>query len=170
MTDQEQLPNKTEGQIIWARRLAGWVNALHRVLPVWVRPWVGVTLLRYLLVGISSLALDVSLFLLFHQAMGIPLLLANCLSLSIVTLYAFNVQKRFTFEVEGNAVQRFGFFVFQIGVAALLNNLLLYLFATTFGWHPVIAKLVDTAIVFFWNYTFSRIVVFRRAAATNPST
>jgi putative flippase GtrA len=166
MTDQEQFANKQRGQILWPQRLARLVNVLHGALPAWARQWVGVTLLRYLIVGMSSLILDVCLFLFFHQVLRIPLLVANCLSLSIVILYAFQLQKRFTFQVEGKTIRRFGFFVVQIGVAALLNNLLLYLFVTVCGWHPAIAKLVDTAIVFFWNYTFSRIVVFRSTPPT----
>lgn len=168
MTDREQLTNKQSRQILWPQRLASLVSNLHGVLPAWVRRWVGVTLFRYLIVGMSSLILDVCLFLFFHQVLRIPLILANCLSLSVVILYAFHLQRRFTFQVEGKTIQRFGFFVVQIGVAALLNNLLLYLFAKVLGWHPAIAKLVDTAIVFFWNYTFSRIVVFRRTPSTAP--
>jgi len=170
MTDQEQLANKQSRLMLWPQRLASLVSILHGALPAWVQRWVGVTLLRYLIVGMSSLILDVCLFLFFHQLLRIPLILANCLSLSVVILYAFHLQRRFTFQVEGKAIQRFGFFVVQIGVAALLNNLLLYLFVNMFRWHPAIAKLVDTAIVFFWNYTFSRIVVFRESssAASEP--
>lgn len=161
MSESPREPTDEEVSVGWPRRLVHGVNLLHAALPCWVRRFLGVTLFRYLLVGTSSLILDVSLFLLFHQTFGIPLLPANCLSLSIVITYAFILQKRFTFQVEGRTAQRFGFFVFQIGIAAALNNLLLYLFVKVFGWHPAIAKLVDTGLVFFWNYTFSRLVVFR---------
>lgn len=164
MPDTQQQPEGEEMPDQWPGKLVHWVNAFHAALPSWVKRFMGVTLFRYLLVGTSSLILDVSLFLLFHQTFGIPLLAANCLSLSVVITYAFILQKRFTFQVEGRTVQRFGFFVVQIGIAAALNNLLLYLFVKVLGWHPAIAKLVDTALVFFWNYTFSRLVVFRAGA------
>ena len=117
---------------------------------------------RYFVVGGVATCVDVGLFMLFAQWMGLPYLRVAACTFVVATLVNYLLSVRFVF-VSG---LRFGrrseialvFLVSGIGLA--LNQAILFA-AVEFGGLPLlVSKLSATAIVFFWNYLARRHFVF----------
>lgn len=122
-------------------------------------------LFKYVAVGGAAATLEFILFNAFYGAVGLPLLVANCAAIAICIVFSFTLQKRWTFRDRQAVRRQLPAYAAMIGVAVLLNNLLMYLFVAVWGWQAALAKLVQIGLVFGWNFTISRLFVFavRRA-------
>lgn len=117
---------------------------------------------KYVAVGGASATLEFLLFSLLYGALGLPLLLANCIAIAICIVFSFTLQKRWTFRDRQDVRRQLPAYAAMIGVAVLLNNLLMYWFVVGLDWHPGFAKLVQIGLVFGWNFSISRLIVFAR--------
>ena len=118
--------------------------------------------LRYVSVGGSAALLELLLFSILHEGLRWPLLVANNTALAIAIAYSFLMQRRWTFRVTaGGALRQARWYLFMQGVSAVLNNLLMGLMVGVLGWYAPLAKVLQIGIVFGWNFSFCRWVVFR---------
>lgn len=117
-------------------------------------------LFRYVAIGGAAATLEFVLFNAFYGALKLPLLIANCLAIAICIVFSFTLQKRWTFRDRQAVRRQLPAYAAMIGVAVLLNNVLMYLFVAHWGWHAALAKLVQIGLVFGWNFSISRLVVF----------
>jgi putative flippase GtrA len=119
-------------------------------------------LARYLLVGGLSACIDIGLFLLFAQVLGLPYLPVATATFVIATLANYFLSVRFVFK----SGHRFGqkheiLLVFAVsGVGLALNALILWL-CVEWGHFPLlVGKLAATGTLFFWNFLARRFLVF----------
>ena len=118
-------------------------------------------LFKYIAVGGTAATLEFLLFNLFYSGLHLPLLLANCAAIAICIVFSFTLQKRWTFRNPHSVRKQLPPYVFMISVAVVLNNLLLYLFVAQWNIHPALAKLLQIGLVFGWNFSFSKLMVFK---------
>lgn len=126
------------------------------------------TFLKYISVGAICALIEFSLFSLLYQVAGLPLLTANGIALAVAIVISFTLQKSWTFRAQGAMGRQLRWFIFMQAISALLNSLLIFLFVALLGWYAPVAKLVEIGLVFLWNFTFCKIVVF--PARTKPAT
>lgn len=117
---------------------------------------------KYVAVGGASATLEFLLFSFLYGAVGLPLLGANCIAIAICIVFSFTLQKRWTFRDRQAVRRQLPAYATMIGIAVVLNNLLMYGFVVGLGWHPALAKVMQIGLVFGWNFTISRLVVFAR--------
>lgn len=122
-------------------------------------------LLRYISTGVAAATLEASLFIAFYQGLRLPLLTANMLALCCALLLCFALHKHWTFGARGGTGRQLRLYLLMQGVSMLLNNLLIALFIAAWAWQPLLAKLVQIGIVFLWNFSFCKLVIFKSAAA-----
>lgn len=117
---------------------------------------------RYFVVGGVAACVDIGLFMVFAQGLGLPYLRVSAATFVVATLVNYGLSIRFVF-VSG---QRFGrrwevalvFAVSAVGLA--LNQAILALAVERLGAGLLSAKLLATGTVFFWNYLARRLLVF----------
>lgn len=122
--------------------------------------------LRYISVGALSAVVELSLFSLAYQYFSWPLLLANSGALTVAVAINFAAQRTWTFRNQDQVARQMRLYVLMQALSALLNNLLVYLLIARWGWFPPLAKVIQIGLVFVWNFSFCKLVVFARRPAT----
>lgn len=117
---------------------------------------------RYFFVGGAAACVDIGLFWLFAQQLGLPYLRVSAASFVVATLVNYWLSIRFVF-VSGARFRRrwevaMVFAVSAVGLA--LNQTILALCVESLAFALIPAKLVATGVVFFWNYFARRVLVF----------
>jgi putative flippase GtrA len=92
------------------------------------------------------------------------LLLANCISFAVAVILCFILQKNWTFKASGNGKRHLQLYLIMQAISAVLNNALMYIFVLQLEIYAPISKLLQIAVVFLWNYSFCRLVVFVKIA------
>lgn len=122
--------------------------------------------LRYISVGALSAVIELCFFSLAYQYFAWPLLLANSCSLAIALAVNFAAQRNWTFRNQNRVARQMRLYLLMQAFSALLNNLLVYLLIARWGWFPPLAKVIQIGLVFVWNFSFCKLVVFARQPKT----
>lgn len=111
-------------------------------------------ILKYLLVGAIAATIDFSIFGLLVYLIGIPWYWAGCIGFLIATSVNYLLAVSFVFKsgVRFNRSYEVGLVFLVSLIGLLLNQIILYLCIESFFINPLIAKLMATGGVFFWNY------------------
>ena len=117
---------------------------------------------RYFVVGGVAACVDIGLFMLFAQQLGLPYLRVSAATFVVATLVNYWLSIRFVF-VSGARFRRrwevaLVFAVSAVGLA--LNQAILAACVESLKLALLPSKLVATGTVFFWNYFARRILVF----------
>jgi len=117
---------------------------------------------RYFVVGGVSAVVDISLFMLFAQGLGLPYLRVSAATFVVATLVNYWLSVRFVFVSGARFRRRWEVaLVFAVsGVGLGLNLLILALAVERLGTGLFLAKILATGCVFFWNYFARRLLVF----------
>jgi putative flippase GtrA len=117
---------------------------------------------RYFVVGGVAAVVDIGLFMLFAQALGFPYLRVAPATFVIATLVNYWLSIRFVFVSGARFRRRWELaLVFVVSaVGLLLNQAILALAVEELGAALLLAKLLATGMVFFWNYFARRVLVF----------
>lgn len=116
---------------------------------------------KYVAVGGAAATLEFLLFSTFYEVLRLPLLAANGIAIAICIVFSFTLQRQWTFRDERSIRAQLPPYVFMISLAVLFNNLLIYLFVAVWGWNALLSKVLQIGLVFGWNFSFSRLVVFK---------
>ena len=117
-------------------------------------------LLRYIGAGSIAALTEFSLFTVLYQAAEWSMLPSNCIALAVSVMLCFILQKNWTFRVRGAVNRQLKLYLFMQVISAVLNNVLMLTLVAHLGIYAPISKLLEIAIVFIWNYSFCRLVVF----------
>ena len=121
-------------------------------------------IVRYFLVGGTAASVDLALFATLTQWAGLPWFPVAVCSFVIATLVNYLLSIVFVFESGVRFRKRHElllvFVVSGIGLAA--NQTILWALIERVGLHMVLAKIIATGGVFFWNYTARHLFIFRR--------
>jgi putative flippase GtrA len=119
--------------------------------------------IKYVAVGGASALLEFTLFNALYSGAGMPTLGANSIAIAVTLVFHFNLQKRWTFRDSQSIRRQLPRYLTMIAVAAVLNNVLVYLFIDIMLLPPALAKLAQIGLLFGWTFTVSRLVVFAPA-------
>ena len=117
---------------------------------------------RYFFVGGVAACVDISLFMLGAQVMGLPYLRVGAFSFILATLVNYFLSIRIVFVSGARFAKRWEIvLVFVVSAVGLGINQLILAAGVEVGQLPLLlAKLVATGVVFFWNYLARRLIVF----------
>lgn len=119
-------------------------------------------LLRYVGAGSIAAFTEFSLFTVLYQVAEWPLLPSNCIAFAVAVMLCFTLQKTWTFRAKGTANRQLKLYLMMQVISAVLNNVLVLILVVHLGIYAPISKLLEIAIVFVWNYSFCRLVVFAK--------
>ena len=117
-------------------------------------------LLRYVSAGAIAAAIEFLLFSALYQQVGWSLLAANGTAFGVALVACFAMQKNWTFRIQGEAGHRLRLYLFMQAVSGVLNTLLMLGLIEGLGLYPPLAKILQIGLVFIWNFSFCRLVVF----------
>jgi len=125
--------------------------------------------IKYALVGATSTLIDIGILTLLVEYGHIPLIGAAVISFSVAVVNSFLWNKRWTFKNKNPRIKRQYIKFFLTSLVGLgINLLFLSVFVYLFRLWYVIAKIIITVIVFFWNFTVNRVWTFRSYTIPRP--
>lgn len=127
-------------------------------------PVLWIQLLRYLVSGGVAFLVDTGLLALLTETFGEKhLLLWTGISFGVGLLVTYLFSIKWVFDRRNVRRRTVEFAVFAaIGVSGLLlTELFMWLFARRLGLFYLLAKVITTVIVFFWNFAAKKLLLFR---------
>ena len=120
-----------------------------------------VQMIKFASVGIANTLVDFSLFALLYSMFGLDKILANTIAFLAAVLNSYVLNRRWTFAAQGNAfaIRSVMYFIGLNAVGLMISNLTIYMLAPPL--HPLLAKAIATLLTFLWNFTTSKLFVFR---------
>jgi len=123
--------------------------------------------IRFCFVGLASTLIDIALLTLFVEIFKWPVILSNTLSFSCGAINSFICNKYWTFEnKEKKIMGQVSKFLLITLIGLALNDLIIYILIRFGAWY-LLAKIIATVIVIFWNFHGHRRVTFRRQSINN---
>ena len=126
---------------------------------------------RFLCIGAINTLVDVSLFQLLYSIVGLPLIIANCISTTIALALSYVLNSKYTFAQKRSrrtvllfmAVTLTGLWLLQPAVIHLLLPLI-HGIAPGLNSHGavVLAKIMSIGATLIWNFVLYKKLVFRK--------
>lgn len=124
------------------------------------------TLLFYAILGISAYIINIFSYYIFAGMLGIEYLLANTMSWTLSTLFAYFTSRIYVFKSRTRKlkciVREFSLFVVFRALALLMESLLLTFAFQIVGIQEMISKLFASSVAFSLNAVFNQFFVFKK--------
>lgn len=118
-------------------------------------------IVRYIVTGVSSAAIEFTLLYIFKGVAGFSIIAANSIALTIVFWYNFLMNRLWSFKSTMKLSRQLPMylvlFVFNLGA----SDLIMYLLAEKFQMQYLIAKALAIGAVVSWNFILYRKVIYR---------
>jgi putative flippase GtrA len=119
-------------------------------------------LCKYGIAGGIGAGIDLGLYAIIITLTPLNYLLANAISFSLGTLVVYFLQKDWTFQYqEDKNVRLFSRYISFVAITYLLNNIILIICIELLHITPILSKVFQILISFFWGYTISKMFVFK---------
>jgi len=117
--------------------------------------------LRFAVVGVIATATHYSILTALVEIGHVNKIVATTIGYAIGTIVSYVLNRRFTFDARGTpVVKSFAKFAVLYGVGAFLNAAIFGALVHA-GLFYLIAQVIATGIVLFWNFLGARYIVFR---------
>lgn len=128
-----------------------------------------VQFIRYGFVAVAAFAVDFGLYAIEVRILDINPVLAATISFSLGLLVNYLLSVRWVFARRSHS-RRFEIITFFLtGVIGLaLTDLIIWALAVQMNQDELIAKLIATAIVFFWNFGARKLILFKDKENAEP--
>ena len=115
---------------------------------------------KYALVGMVGLVVDMGLFYVFHEMLHLNYILSNIMSSSLAVVNNFILNSIFTFKVKDNLIYRFISF-FSIALAGMaLSSAMLAVMIDGMHLNSMVAKAISVFIVALIQYYVNKKLTF----------
>jgi putative flippase GtrA len=118
---------------------------------------------RYFFVGAASAAVDFSIFTLLALGFGLPWFYAGVTGFILATTVNYFLSIRHVFQSGARFSRRTEItLIFMVsGIGLLINQSILFILIERMSINMLIAKILATLVVFFWNYGMRHSYVFK---------
>lgn len=120
-------------------------------------------IVRFLLVGGLSFALDLGLLALLHEVFAVALWIATPIAFGVSLVFNFLFQRIFTFRASNRGSISAVKYILLVLVNIIVSDLVVQGF-DALGWSYVIGKITATALTTVWNYFLYRHWIFQRTS------
>lgn len=118
---------------------------------------------RYLLVAVAAFAVDFGTYTILVKVVDIHPVVAATIGFLLGIIVNYLLSIRWVFDKRSHSA-RYELIVFTtIGLVGLgLTDMIIWLIAVKAGQDELLAKIIATAIVFFWNFGARKIILFNK--------
>jgi len=125
--------------------------------------------IRYIIVGVLSAVLELSVLVLLVEFFGLPYLTGNIFAFFLVQVINYALSRYWVFQTRGSRKRiEFPVFMFFVICGFLINQAGLWFFADKLGMNYEIAKVISIVFVVIWNFVTRRLIIFKRPQS-NPA-
>ena len=119
-------------------------------------------LILYGVIGLFASGLDFAVFSLLVRVVGMPYLVANCVSVLTGITTSFLLNRSYNFKVKDHAHRRFCIFL-TVGLCGLLfSNLILYLCVDVLVMDKLLSKVASIVLVVFFQFLANKYLTFKK--------
>ena len=115
----------------------------------------------YSVVGCSATAVEWILFFILNQKFGLPYAPATVIATIFSGFTNWAVGRFLMFRSTGSAPKEIGKIYLASLIGMCYNLGLMWVMVDGLGLHAMLAKVIATLLVFFWNYTISTRVIYK---------
>ena len=118
---------------------------------------------KYVIGGGSAYTIDFLLLIALTEVFGVPVLVSAAVSflIGLIIIYLLSIKWIFQNRIRKNTYQEFFIFSF-IGIIGLfINETLIWASLLTENLHYTIAKIISAGLVFIWNFSARKLILFR---------
>jgi len=118
---------------------------------------------KYIIGGGSAYTTDFLLLIILTEVFGVPVLVSAAVSffIGLIIIYLLSIKWIFQNRIRKNTYQEFFIFSF-IGIIGLcINETLIWASLFTENLHYTIAKIISAGLVFIWNFSARKLILFR---------
>ncbi|MCL2756660.1 MAG: GtrA family protein [Coriobacteriia bacterium] len=124
---------------------------------------------RYLIVGFSSVAIELTLFWLLYELIGyktalsfvgLSLVPSNVIAILVATLYNFIMSRKWTFQSTSSLPRSITLYLILFVFNQVFSSTVIVLLVDV-GVHSMLAKVITIACIVCWNFVLYRTVVFK---------
>jgi len=118
---------------------------------------------KYVIGGGSAYTIDFLLLIALTEVFGVPVLVSAAISflIGLIIIYLLSIKWIFQNRIRKNTYQEFFIFSF-IGIIGLfINETLIWASLLTENLHYTIAKIISAGLVFIWNFSARKLILFR---------
>jgi len=117
--------------------------------------------MKHFFVSAFSAVTELSVFYMLHMVLGGTLLVSHVIAFSCATILGFVLHSLFTFSVGRLRYRNAFFFGIQALIALAVGYQVLKFFVSA-GIHPMLAKVLQLGITFFFNVLFGKFLSFKK--------
>lgn len=133
----------------------------NRLLSDMLEPEAFHQLVRYLITGFSSAAIELSLLYVFKDVAELSVIAANSIALTIVFWFNFLMNRLWSFKSKSGLQKQLlmyaVLFIFNLGA----SDLIMHVLATLLGVHYLLAKVFAIGAVVSWNFILYKKVIYK---------
>lgn len=118
-------------------------------------------LLMYGLIGGVASAIDVGLFILLYEVMGMSALISHSISIPLSAAYSFLCNAYFNFSATDNMLARFASFSVVVALGYLLGAAIISVTVAYTAWGGTAGKFLSLPLVFVFQYFLNSRISFR---------
>ena len=122
-------------------------------------------LFMYAVIGAVASAIDVGLFVLLYEWVGLPALVAHSISIPVSAACSFGANARYNFRTTDRLPMRAGSFAVVVALGYGLGALVIWLFASQTPFGATAGKLVSLPLVFLFQFSLNSRISFRQRHA-----
>ncbi len=116
---------------------------------------------KYIIVGVSSFAIDYGIFFLLFKKAGWWYLGATLVSQAIAIAYNFTLNRNWSFQSNGAKKKQFAKYMALQAWNYIFMAVAIFVFVQYFFIDPLIAKVLAIAIVVSWNFIVYKFIVYK---------
>jgi putative flippase GtrA len=124
---------------------------------------------KYFIVGLGAVILDMATLLFLKEALGIPPVIAVTINQLIVLVYVFTLNKYWSFKEHSPSHRQ----IIRFGAVVVLNYCFsvtaMYIFNNILKLNYVLIRLASIALAVSWNFFLYKYWVYAKPAAENTS-
>jgi putative flippase GtrA len=119
-------------------------------------------IILYLVFGVLTTLVNISIFILLHSACHIELLISNTIAWFFSVVFAYITNKIWVFESKSNEIlHEFILFVGGRIFSYLVETILLIVFVSILAFNDNYVKIIAQVIVIILNYVLSKSIIFK---------
>ena len=118
-------------------------------------------IMRYLITGFSSAAIEFTLLFLFKDIAKFSVLVANTIALSIVFWFNFLMNRFWSFKSTGNIKKQLVMYLVLFAFNLAASDIIMYLLTVKLSLQYLIAKIFAIGVVVTWNFIIYRKIIYK---------
>jgi putative flippase GtrA len=118
-------------------------------------------LVRYLITGISSAAIEFALLFVFKDLVGLTVIQANSAALSIVFWFNFLINRYWSFKSKSDIKRQLAMYAVLFIINLFASDFIMYILVSLLHFMYLVAKVFAIGAIVCWNFFLYRKVIYK---------